>query len=104
MKILFVYSNKTCGCTKKYTFELARGMKKYVNTKVIYYTELTSDIVKEFDVIILQRLGTITIIDKDEVNNIIDIIEKTNNHKIKRNAKVVHAFVEVVYENHRVYF
>ena len=59
MKILFVYSNKTCGCTKKYTFELARGMKKYVNTKVIYYTELTSDIVKEFDVIILQRLGTI---------------------------------------------
>mgnify|MGYP005968233061 CR=1 FL=1 len=33
-----------------------------------------------------------------------DIIEKTNNHKIKRNAKVVHAFVEVVYENHRVYF
>ena len=74
MKILFVYSNKTCGCTKKYTFELARGMKKYVNTKVIYYTELTSDIVKEFDVIILQRLGTITIIDKDEVNNIIDII------------------------------
>ena len=27
-----------------------------------------------------------------------DIIEKTNNHKIKRNAKVVHAFVEVVYE------
>ena len=43
MKILFVYSNKTCGCTKKYTFELARGMKKYVNTKVIYYTELTSD-------------------------------------------------------------
>ena len=81
MKILFVYSNKTCGCTKKYTFELARGMKKYVNTKVIYYTELTSDIVKEFDVIILQRLGTITIIDKDEVNNIIDIIEKNKNIK-----------------------
>ena len=46
MKILFVYSNKTCGCTKKYTFELARGMKKYVNTKVIYYTELTSDFAK----------------------------------------------------------
>ncbi|MFR7995380.1 MAG: glycosyltransferase [Clostridium sp.] len=81
MNILFVYSNKTCGCTKKYTFELARGMKKYVNTKVIYYTELTSDIVKEFDVIILQRLGTITIIDKDEVNNIIDIIEKNKNIK-----------------------
>lgn len=56
-------------------------MKKYVNTKVIYYTELTSDIVKEFDVIILQRLGTITIIDKDEVNNIIDIIEKNKNIK-----------------------
>ena len=81
MKILFVYSNKTCGCTKKYTFELARGMKKYVNTKVIYYTELTSDIVKEFDVIILQRLGTITIIDKDEVNNIIDIIKKKQKYK-----------------------
>ena len=56
-------------------------MKKYVNTKVIYYTELTSDIVKEFDVIILQRLGTITIIDKDEVNNIIDIIETNKNIK-----------------------
>ena len=31
-----------------------------------------------------------------------DIIENTNNPKIKRNAKVVHAFVDVAYENHRV--
>lgn len=81
MKILFVYSNTTCGCTKKYTFELARGMKKYINTKIIYYTELTNDIVKDFDVIILQRLGTINIINNDEVDNIIDIIEKNKNSK-----------------------
>ena len=79
MKILFVYSNKTCGCTKKYTFELARGMKKYVNTKVIYYTELTSDIVKEFDVIILQRLGTIFVFFY-YINNIIHFIFINNSN------------------------
>ena len=58
MKVLFVYSNPTCSCTRKCTFELSKGLAEHVEkSDFILFSELTDKIYSQYDAIILQRLG-----------------------------------------------
>lgn len=93
MKILFIYSNVPCGCTNKYTFDLSEALKKYTFTKVIYYTELNDEIVKEYDIIILQRLGTSKFISMDEKENILKIIKDN-----KKDRKFIYMIDDLILE------
>ena len=56
-RILIVYSDTKCSCTKKCTFELAKGLNKYINTDTLFYKDLKEDHFKEYNVILFQRLG-----------------------------------------------
>lgn len=81
MRILFVYSNINSICTKKCSFELAKVLTKYSITKVVYYKKLSSDIIKNYDIIIFQRIGDGEIIEKKDKKNIINIIIENKEKK-----------------------
>ncbi|QUH30229.1 glycosyltransferase family protein [Vallitalea guaymasensis] len=83
MKLLFVYSNKDDPCTRKYCFELSKGLKKYVeSTLVLYYKELNEEVVLNNDIIIFQRLGANgVIISREDKRNIFMLINKYYNTK-----------------------
>jgi len=57
-RILIVYSDICCSCTRKYSFELSRGLNDLgVKTDVIMHTNLKDSNIKNADVVIFQRLG-----------------------------------------------
>lgn len=58
MKILFVYSNVYCSCTRKNVFELKKGFESIgqkVNTE--YYLKINEEHFEKYDVIMFHRLG-----------------------------------------------
>ena len=61
IKVLFVYSDRFCSCTRKRTFEVAKSLMQYkpqeISTHVVYFLNLQEKFFKEHDIIILQRLG-----------------------------------------------
>jgi len=56
-KILIVYSDPNCSCTKKSTFELAKGFSKFTETNTIYHKDLNDNVIAAHAIIIFQRLG-----------------------------------------------
>ncbi|WHH58338.1 glycosyltransferase [Petroclostridium sp. X23] len=83
MKILFVYSDKNCACTKKACFELAKGLKKYSDNMIIHYTQLEENHIIEHDVIIFQRIGAnAVIISKEEEKKMFGLIDKFKNIRV----------------------
>jgi len=57
MRILIVYSDLRCSCTRKGTFELSRGLKLFTPTDILHHLELKEYHFKKYDVILFQRLG-----------------------------------------------
>jgi len=61
IKVLFVYSDKLCECTRKRTIEANKALSEYKVDKVlsdkIYYTELNEEHMRENDIVIFQRTG-----------------------------------------------
>lgn len=57
MRILFIYSDPQCGCTKKCCFELAKGIQKYEETTILLYDKLEESHILSHDIIVFQRLG-----------------------------------------------
>jgi len=57
MKVLIVYSDPNCSCTRKCTFELSRGLSLYTSTDVLHHTQLEELHFLKYDLIIFQRLG-----------------------------------------------
>lgn len=94
MKVLFVYSNVTCACTRKYTFELENEIKKYVESNILYYKNLTDNIIKRYDIVIFQRVGTQDIITKEDYENIFNIISKNRD-----NTKFVYLIDDLILES-----
>lgn len=81
MRVLMVYSNVICACTRKCCFELSEGLKRYCDIDVMYYKELNDETIKKYDVIIFQRLGTAALITQDEKCNIYNLIDRNKNNK-----------------------
>ena len=82
MRVLFVYSDINCSCTKKTCFQLSVALSKYIETKVLDYKNLTEDIIKKYEIVIFQRLGANGVIIKsDEKQFILNIINKYKNEK-----------------------
>lgn len=81
MNVLFVYSNIICACTKKCCTELSKALKRYANTDVIYYAELNNDIIKDYDIVILQRIGVGKTIEENFKQQIFKIIDTNKNTK-----------------------
>ncbi|MCT4686665.1 glycosyltransferase [Vallitalea sp.] len=83
MKLVFVYSNKDDPCTRKYCYELSKGLQKYVESSVaLFYKELNEEIVLNNDIIIFQRIGANgIIISKEDKRNIFMLIDKYYNTK-----------------------
>ena len=57
MRVLFIYSDINCSCTKKCTFELSKGLAMHTATDVAHHLELKESHFKSYDVILFQRLG-----------------------------------------------
>ena len=57
MKVLIVYSDLKCSCTKKNTFELSQSLSKYRETNILFYTHLTEEHFIKYNIIVFQRLG-----------------------------------------------
>jgi len=61
IKVLFVYSDRYCSCTRKRTFEVVKALinnkKEEILTHVVYYLNLKEKYLEEHDIIIFQRLG-----------------------------------------------
>lgn len=83
MKILFVYSDENCACTKKACFELSKGLKKYSDNMIIHYTQLEENHILEHDVIIFQRIGAnAVIISQEEERKMFGLINKFKNIRV----------------------
>lgn len=81
MKVLFVYSNIECSCTRKCCFELSNSLNKYITTKVIYFNKFNRDIIKDYDIIIFQRVGTASNVTEKDKNEILRIIDENRAEK-----------------------
>ena len=57
MKILIVYSDPNCSCTRKCTFEFQKGLSEYCATDTLFYTSLEEFHFRYYDIIVFQRLG-----------------------------------------------
>jgi len=83
MKILFVYSDTKCSCTKKCCFELSKGVGQLADSTIIYYTQLDEKHILEHEVIIFQRIGAnATIITAPYRDKLFAFVEKYKDKKI----------------------
>jgi glycosyltransferase involved in cell wall biosynthesis len=58
MKILTVFSDYQCSCTLKNTFEIHKGFLSLGKlSDILFYTDLSEDHFKYYDIIVFQRLG-----------------------------------------------
>lgn len=56
-KLLMVYSDLYCSCTKKAVFELSKALKPYYLISFVFYTDLNEEHFINNDIIYFQRLG-----------------------------------------------
>lgn len=87
IRVLFVYSDKFCSCTRKRIFEVAKFLIKYkheeILTHVKYFPNLSSKDIEKHDIIIFQRLGANAIIlNREKKNWIVQQIRKYKKQKI----------------------
>lgn len=61
IKVLFVYSDRFCSCTRKRTFEVVKFLIQHkseeVLTHIVYHVNLQERFFEEHDIIVFQRLG-----------------------------------------------
>ena len=78
MKVLIVYSDINCSCTKKNTFELSKGLKSFVKkVETLFYNNLSENHFNEYDIIIFQRIGANGVqISEEYLNRVTRLIEK----------------------------
>jgi len=57
MKVLIVYSDIKCSCTRKNTFEVGKALSETQDVKILFYKKVSEKDFLENDVIIIQRLG-----------------------------------------------
>ena len=79
--ILFVYSNIGCSCTRKCTFELVDELKKYTQVTSMYFKNLNKESIKEYNLIIFQRVGTAGNVTDSDAEEMIEIIKENKNKK-----------------------
>jgi GT2 family glycosyltransferase len=56
-RIAFLYTSKRTNSTRKRTFEIARKLQRYLNVEMFYLPSASLDMLRDFDIFILQRLG-----------------------------------------------